>query len=101
MPFIPIDHANFHIEDIDLEFTNTWETWEMLILWVSAKSHLDTSTDFISDHSFQNRTYSESPRNFQPILHDILHDHVASVLKFWEYFKHHYHLGIRTMYIYN
>ena len=59
-----IDQGNFHIVDYELKFTITWK---LLILWVSAKSHLDTSTDFISDYSFQNRTYSESWQNFEKI----------------------------------
>ena len=46
---LAIDHSNFHIEDIDLKFTNTWE---LLILWASANPHLDRSIDFISDHRF-------------------------------------------------
>ena len=69
-----IDQGNFHIVDNDLKFTITWK---LLILWVSAKSHLDKSTDFISDLTFWNRTYSKSPQNLRS--YDILHDHVASL----------------------
>ena len=59
-----IDQGNFHIVDNDLKFTITWK---LLILWVSAKSHLDQSTDFISGHRFLNCTYSQSSQNFGEI----------------------------------
>ena len=57
-----IDQGYFHIVDNDLTFTITWK---LLILWVSAKSHLDQSTDFISGHRFSNCTYSKSSQNFR------------------------------------
>ena len=44
-----IDRGNSHIVDNDLKFTITWK---LLILWVSAKSHLAKSTDFINGHKF-------------------------------------------------
>ena len=69
-----MDQGNFHIEDNDLKFTIIWE---LAYLPKSTESHLDRSIDFISDLTFWNRTYSESPQNFRS--YDILHDHVASL----------------------
>ncbi len=59
-----IDQGNFHIVDNDLKFTITWK---LLILWVSAKAHLDQSTDFISGHRILNCTYPQSSQNFGEI----------------------------------
>ena len=80
--------------DNDLKFTNIWELAHFL---KSTESHLDQAVDFIRGLTFWNRTYSESPQNFR--LYDILHDHVASVLKFWEYFKGNSGNSCRTVYI--
>ena len=89
---IVIDQGSFHKVDNDLKFTNIWELAHFLI---STESHLDRAVDFISGLTFWNRTYSESPQNFRS--YDILHDHVASVLKFWGYFKHNSGFACRTV----
>ena len=79
--------------DNDLKFTIIWELGHFP---KSTESHLDRSIDFIRGLTFWSRTYSESPQNFRS--YDILHDHVVSVLKFWEYFKDNCQNGCRTVY---
>ena len=50
--------------DICLKFTNTWK---LANFSKSTKSHLDRFVDFIIDHSFLNRTDSESSQNFDEV----------------------------------
>ena len=80
--------------DNDLKFTNIWELAHFPKF---TESHLDWDVDFISGLTFWNRTYSESPQNFR--WYDILHDYVASVLKFWEYFIENSWNAWRTVYV--
>ena len=46
---IVIGQGNFHIVDIDLKFTYTWE---LAHLPKSTESHFDQSVDFISSLTF-------------------------------------------------
>ena len=66
-----IDQGYFHIVDNDLTFTITWK---LLILWVSAKSHLDqlqtlkVATGFQTVHILKARKISEKESPFQEYI---------------------------------